>query len=123
MCEPSTPSFGNQYGCCAHSTGLRGSSTPAARTSAATAATGARRRSVSLYPGQLQTVLGHLTPALRSLGDLQTTLSIDASAPGAAIFNKLGFGRGTSPVIVGAINHKLLVMGGKWLRSRGVCNW
>lgn len=47
---------------------------------------------VSLYPGQLQTVLGHLTPALRSLGDLQTTLSTDASALAIAIFNKLGVG-------------------------------
>lgn len=69
---------------------------------------------VSLQSGQFQTVPGCLTPALRSLGDLHTTPLTDASTLAAAVFNEFkGVGGSTSPVTVGAVNHKLLVIGRK----------
>lgn len=71
---------------------------------------------VSLQSGQFQTVPvpGCLTPALRSLGDLHTTPLADASTLAVGVFNEFkGVGGSTSPVTVGAVNHKLLVIGRK----------
>lgn len=114
------PSSGSQHGYCAHSKVLRGSSTPAARTSVATAAAGVRRRSCSIQASSTQFWDTSLQP-----GEALVT----SRQPCPQMLHpwlqqsSTSWAWGTSPVTVGAVNHKMLVIGRKWLCSREACDW